>query len=149
MPPVEVIGIDHIYITVRDLDRAEAFYDVVMRVLGYRKAKAPIGGDPHIHYYNRQFGFSLRPSRSDRAHDPYSAGLHHFCFRVIDEPAVDRAARELRDAGVDVSDPRVYPEYDADYYAIFLDDPDGIRLEVTNFRASRRQRRYDWDNWPR
>ena len=31
----EVIGIDHIYIAVTDLDRAEAFYDRVMPVLGF------------------------------------------------------------------------------------------------------------------
>ena len=147
--PVEVIGIDHVYVTVRDLARAEEFYDRVMAVLGYRKTKAAIGGDPHIHYYNRQFGFSIRPARSDRPYDSYSAGLHHFCFRVVDKTAVDRAARELREAGVTVTEPRVYVEYDPDYYATFFEDPDGVRLEITNFRASRRQRMYDWDAWPR
>ena len=147
--PVEVIGIDHVYVTVRDLARSEAFYDVVMPILGYRKAASTIGGDPHIHYYNRQFGFSLRPARSAGAHDPYAPGLHHFCFRVLDETSVDRAAGELREAGIEVTAPRAYPEYDADYYAIFFDDPDGIRLELTNFRASRRQRMFDWTAWPR
>ena len=34
--PVEVIGIDHVYLSVRDLARAEAFYDRVMPILGYR-----------------------------------------------------------------------------------------------------------------
>jgi glyoxylase I family protein len=147
--PVEVIGIDHVYVTVRDLARSEAFYDVVMPILGYRKAMSTLGGDPHIHYYNQQFGFSLRPARADRAHDPYAPGLHHFCFRVIDECAVDRAAGELREAGIEVTAPRIYPEYDSDYYAIFFDDPDGIRLEITNFRATRRQRMFDWAAWPR
>lgn len=28
----------------------------------------------------------------------------------------------------------LYPEYAPDYYAIFFSDPDGIRLELTNFR---------------
>lgn len=147
--PVEVIGIDHVYVTVRDLAAAEAFYDRVMvDVLGYRKASAPIGGDPHRHYYNRHFGFSIRPARAGTAdHDPYAPGLHHFCFRVEDERAVDQAARELAAAGVAATAPRYYPEYDADYYATFFTGPDGVRLEITGFRASRRQRLANWDAW--
>jgi glyoxylase I family protein len=144
--PVEVIGIDHVYVAVRDLARSTAFYDRVMAVLGYRKVESTIAGDPHVHFYNRQFGFSLRPARPGTpAHDPYAPGLHHFCFRVLDEAAVDRAAAELRAAGVEATDPRRYPEYAPDYYATFFTDPDGIRLEVTNFREIRRRRMYDWD----
>ena len=90
--PVEVIGIDHVYLAVRDLARSTRFYDGVMSVLGYEKLEAPLGGDPHVHYYNRQFGFSLRPARAGTAaHDPYAPGLHHFCFRV--EPFDDEAER--------------------------------------------------------
>jgi len=145
--PVEVIGIDHVYLAVRDLAHSEAFYDRVMTgVLGYRKAKGDLGGAPHVHYYNRQFGFSLCPAREGAPdHDGYAPGLHHFCFRVIDEAAVDRAASELRAAHVDVSEGRYYPEYAPDYYAVFFQDPDGIRLEITNFREQRRRRMYDWD----
>lgn len=32
-----------------------------------------------------------------------------------------------------------------DYRAVFLDDPDGLRLELTNFRAERRARLEHWD----
>jgi len=147
--PVEVIGIDHVYVTVRDLLRSEAFYDRALTVLGYRKVSSTIAGDPHVHYYNRQFGFSLRPARSGTAdHDPYAPGLHHFCFRVVDETVVDRAATELRAAGIDVTEPRYYPEYAADYYATFFVDPDGVRLEITNFRQIRRRRLFDWEGGP-
>jgi catechol 2,3-dioxygenase-like lactoylglutathione lyase family enzyme len=144
--PVEVIGIDHVYLAVRDLARSSAFYDRVMAVLGYRKLESTIGGDPHVHYYNRHFGFSLRPARPGTPdHDSYAPGLHHFCFRVVDERSVDRAVAELRTAGVEVTDPRGYPEYAADYYAAFMTDPDGVRLEITNFREIRRRRMFDWD----
>ncbi|PYJ97601.1 MAG: glyoxalase, partial [Verrucomicrobia bacterium] len=33
-----------------------------------------------------------------------------------------------------------------DYYAIFFSDPDGIRLEVTNYRQERRNRFDDWEH---
>jgi glyoxylase I family protein len=144
--PVEVVGIDHVYVAVRDLARSSAFYDRVMTVLGYRKLESTIGGDAHVHYYNRQFGFSLRPARPGSPdHDPYAPGLHHFCFRVVDERAVDRAVAELRAVGVEVTDGRYYPEYAADYYATFFTDLDGVRLEITNFREIRRRRMFDWD----
>lgn len=144
---VEVIGIDHVYVTVRDLENSEEFYDRAMGVLGFRKRRGTIGGDAHVHFYNRHYGYSLRPAREGAPdHDPYAPGLHHFCFRVIDEAAVDRAAIELEEAGVDATEPRYYPEYAPDYYATFFTDPDGIRLEVTNFREIRRKLMYDWEN---
>lgn len=143
---VETIGIDHIYIAVRDMARSEAFYDRVMWVLGFRKGDGTIGGDPHLFYYNRHFVYVLRPARDGTPdHDPYAPGLHHLCFRVVDEAAVDRAARGLRETGVEVTEPRYYPEYGPDYYATFFEDPDGVRLEVMNFRELRRGLMYDWE----
>ena len=143
---VEVIGIDHVYVAVSDLQRSEEFYDRVMPVLGFRKGIGTIGGDPHLFYHNRQFVYSLRPAREGTlGHDPYAPGLHHLCLRVVDEAAVDRAARELWEAGVDATLPRYYPEYAPDYYATFFEDPDGVRLEVMNFREIRRKAMYDWE----
>jgi glyoxylase I family protein len=143
---VEVIGVDHVFVAVRDLRRSEEFYDRAMAVLGFRKGDGTIAGDPHLFYYNRRFAYSLRPAREGAPnHDPYAPGLHHLCFRVVDEAAVDRAARELREAGVEVTEPRYYPGYAPDYYATFFEDPDGIRLEVMNFREIRRKVMYDWE----
>ena len=143
---VEVIGIDHVYVAVCYLERSETFYDRVMAVLGFHKREAVIGGNPHVLYQNRHFGYVLRPARSGAPdHDSYAPGLHHLCFRVVDEAAVNRAARQLREAGVEATEPRYYPEYDSDYYATFFEDPDGIRLEVTNFRERRRRRMFDWE----
>jgi hypothetical protein len=64
---------------------------------------------------------------------------------VADEAAVDRAAEGLREAGMHATEPRYYPEYDPDYYATFFSDPDGVRLEVTNFRERRRSLMLDWE----
>lgn len=144
--PVEVIGIDHVYVAVSDMGAAEAFYDRVMPILGFRRGDGSVGGDSHVFYYGRQFVYALRPAKGGAAkHDPYAPGLHHLCFRVVDEEAVDRAAGELAEAGVNTTWPRYYPEYGPDYYATFFEDPDGIRLEVMNFRELRRKIMYDWE----
>ena len=60
---VEVMGIDHVFVAVRYLRVSEQFYDHVMDILGFRKGEVPIGGDPHVVYYNRHFVYSLRPAR--------------------------------------------------------------------------------------
>jgi glyoxylase I family protein len=143
----EVIGIDHIYIAVTDLAKSEPFYDLVfMQTLGFRKNKFPLGDrdEPHIQYYNRHFGYVLRPARSLKNHDPYSPGLHHFCLRVNSARQVHEIANQLRLAGIDATEAKLYPEYAADYVATFFDDPDGIRLEVTNYWQLRRERHDQW-----
>ncbi|WP_394788710.1 VOC family protein [Rhodoferax sp.] len=142
----EAIGIDHIYISVSDLARAEPFYDQVLVVaLGFRKNTFALSGDPHIQYFNRHFGFVLRPARSAVPHDSYAPGLHHFCLGVDSVEDVHAVADQLRAAGIAASAARLYPEYAPDYCATFFSDPDGIRLEVTNYRQERRDRH---DRWP-
>jgi catechol 2,3-dioxygenase-like lactoylglutathione lyase family enzyme len=87
----------------------------------------------------------LRPAKSKQLHDPYAPGLHHFCLRVNSTDDVVAAAKALRAAGVDVSEPNSYPAYADDYVATFFTDPDGVRLEITNYRRERRERHDKWD----
>ena len=145
---IPVVGIDHLYLTVSDLARSEAFYDIVLvDTLGFRKAEPfRLGADLHASYYNHLFGVVLRPARVIAAHDPYSPGLHHFCWRVETPEDVVEVARQLRARGIAASPATCYPEYAEDYVATFFDDPDGIRLEVTNYRAERRERLARWQD---
>lgn len=142
----EVIGIDHVYIAVSDRARSETFYDWVLRdTLAFKKAEFTLQGEAHIQYFNRHFGFVLRPARPATAHAPYSPGLHHFCFRVQTVADVNAVANQLRALGIEATESKNYPEYAPDYWATFFSDPDGIRLEVTNYRQERRDRH---DRWP-
>lgn len=141
----EVIGIDHIYIAVTELDCAETFYDkVLLETLGFRKNKFVLEGAPHIQYYNRYFGYVLRPTRQKLAYNPHASGLHHFCFRVDTVDDVIAVATQLRNLGIEASTAKNYPEYAADYWATFFTDPDGLQLEVTNYRLERRERHDQW-----
>ena len=141
----EVIGVDHIFISVFDLDCSEIFYDrVLLEALNFRKNKFILGGEPHVQYYNRHFGYVLRPSCTKIEHDSYAPGLHHLCFRVDSVDDVVAVAAQLRSAGIEATEAMLYPEYAPDYWATFFNDPDGIRLEVTNYRLERRVRH---DNW--
>ena len=70
--------------------------------------------------------------------------MHHLCLRVEDEAGVDQTFGGLTDLGVEATRPKLYPEYAPDYYATFFSDPDGIRLEVTNYREERRRVHDTW-----
>jgi catechol 2,3-dioxygenase-like lactoylglutathione lyase family enzyme len=141
----EVIGIDHIYIAVSDLARSEVFYDLVLLdVLGFRKNKFTLGVDPHIQYFNRHFGYVLRPALIEDKLDSNSPGLHHFCLRVDSADDVAAVAASLRSSGIEASEAKLYSEYAPDYWATFFTDPDGVRLEVTNYRQERRERHDRW-----
>jgi catechol 2,3-dioxygenase-like lactoylglutathione lyase family enzyme len=142
---IEINGIDHIYITVSDMAVSERFYDrALVDALGFRKNNFALDAEPHIQYACRHFGFVIRPARTNTKHDSYSPGLHHFCFRVDTPAEVEEASKNLVAAGIQATQPKNYPEYAEDYVATFFADPDGIRLEVTNYRKNRRERH---DNW--
>ena len=141
---IQVGGIDHLYVAVSDLPHSIAFYDPVMRLLGFRKGTKAIAGEPHVHYFTPEVQYSLRPARTPVVHDPYTPGLHHLCFRVATNAEVDEAARELRALGIAATEPALYPEYASDYYATFFSDPDGLRLEIVAMRTTRRLIRDHW-----
>jgi catechol 2,3-dioxygenase-like lactoylglutathione lyase family enzyme len=66
-----------------------------------------------------------RPVPSDE-----KSGLH-FCFAAPDAGAVDAFhAAALRAGGRDNGAPGLRPVYDPDYYAAFIVDPDGYRIEA-------------------
>jgi catechol 2,3-dioxygenase-like lactoylglutathione lyase family enzyme len=137
-PDVEVIGLDHVYLAVSDFARARRFWDALLGALGFRSGETRIAGEPHVHYWNRALQISIRPAHAKGArHDPYAPGLHHLCLQLRSPAAVDAAHGKLRALGIEASAPRLYPEYNPDYYATFFEDPDGIRLELVARKAKR------------
>jgi catechol 2,3-dioxygenase-like lactoylglutathione lyase family enzyme len=58
------------------------------------------------------------------------SGLH-FCFTAANAAAVDAFhAAALRSGGQDNGAPGLRPTYGPDYYAAFIIDPDGYRIEA-------------------
>ena len=141
---VEVVGLDHLYLAVSDLARSETFYDTVFGILDFRKGDTSIGGEPHRHYFNKVMQISIRPGRGG-THDPYAPGLHHLCLQVANSAALEKVAGLLARAGIVATEPALYPQYADDYYAIFFNDPDGLRLEIVARRARRKQTVERWN----
>jgi glyoxylase I family protein len=152
LPPerIEVTGLDHLYLTVADVARSEPWYDAVFGLLDFRKTDTAIAGDPHRHYFNRITQISIRQAKSVAKHDPYAPGLHHVCLQVADNRAVDRFHALATAKGIEAAAPAFYPQYAEDYYATFLNDPDGMEFEVVARRARRKLYAERWaelDTW--
>lgn len=147
--PCLLRGIDHLYLSVRDPAVSEAWYDRLMQALGLHKGDRAIAGEPHAHYLAPTFQLTLRPARSAVSHDPYVAGLHHLCFQVESRETVDQCHALIGALGISVSGPRFYPEYNPEYYAIFFEDPDGIRLEIVARTSYRQALQARWNEFDR
>ena len=123
---------DHLSITASDLDRAEKFYDAILAPLGV----------PRVNRRERAIGYGERP-RADG--EPCYISIYlsdnvvpdnlHWCFRAPSRAAV-RAfhAAALANGGSDDGPPGIRPHYSPDYYAAFVRDPDGNRLEALTRR---------------
>jgi len=133
--------IDHIEITVRDMDVAAAFYDELLPLLGYDLAhRSEAWLEEHekrvVSYEHPRLGFAITSPLSAFADEPMNrrkpGALHHLAFRVGSRAEVDRLHRELEAIGAAiVVPPREFPEYvPAGYYACFFKDPEGIKYEV-------------------
>ena len=132
------MAIDHIDLVVSDLDRSLGFYRGLLRPLGY-DAEGPITGEQGervVYLENTAEGtlgtIGLRERQSGGEVDRYALGLHHLAFHAPDRTAVDDRAGWAREHGHTLeSEPREY-DYSPGYYAVFLLDPDGLKLEVVH-----------------
>ncbi|MDX8436465.1 MULTISPECIES: VOC family protein [Mesorhizobium] len=118
--------LDHISLGVRDATVSKRFYDAVLQPLGYScLSQSPgslgYGADAVALWVNE----AARPVSADT-----ESGLH-FCFAAPTRKSVDAFhAAALRDGGGDNGPPGLRAAYGDNYYAAFVIDPDGYRLEA-------------------
>ena len=121
--------LDHVSLGVSNIERSRAFYDAVLRPLGlvrivnFRGGRgADYGASPG------QTGVEFTITEESGAIAP-SAGSH-LCFRAPDRAAVKAFhASALSAGGRDNGAPGLRVYHDA-YYAAFVLDPDGHRIEA-------------------
>jgi catechol 2,3-dioxygenase-like lactoylglutathione lyase family enzyme len=117
---------DHVSIGVKDLERSLRFYDAILTPLGYERLwKTDTGIGYGLDRISLWIAQVERPVPADR-----SSGLH-FCFIAPDIAAVEAFhAAGIANGGEDNGPPGLRPEYSQFYYAGFIIDPDGYRLEA-------------------
>jgi catechol 2,3-dioxygenase-like lactoylglutathione lyase family enzyme len=122
--------IDHISMAVRDLAKAEPFYIALLAPLGMTKLrawpKAAIGFGKKY----PEFWINRRDAMGRVAED---SGVH-ICLRAQDSAAVDAFhAAALKGGGTSDGAPGLREKYHGNYYAAFIRDPDGNRIEAVTF----------------
>jgi catechol 2,3-dioxygenase-like lactoylglutathione lyase family enzyme len=123
--------IDHVSIAVRDLARSARFYAQVLEPLGYTRQ----ADHPARVAFGAKYPELWLNARSDMAPVAADTGAH-ICLRARSAEAVDAFhTRALANGGTDDGAPGLRSATQVVYYAAFIRDPDGNRLEVMTVPA--------------
>ena len=126
--------IDHISIGVRDLAASARFYDAVLAPLGYVKLheREKTVGWARAGKTHAEFWINARPAMK-----PATDGGTHICLRTRATEAVDAFhAAAVAAGGTSDGAPGARPQYSKAYYAAFIRDPDGNKIEAVTFLST-------------
>lgn len=119
---------DHLGISVENLPRSIAQFDPVMQALGCIRQDA----DDSVAWSKGEEELILFPAREADSgpHRHGRVGWQHLAFAVESREEVDRLHAIAVEAGwTAVREPKPYPRFNERYYAAFIEDDNGIRLE--------------------
>ncbi|WP_416897884.1 MAG: VOC family protein [Minwuia sp.] len=126
----------HVTVGSSDLERSRIFYDAIMEVLELPfaweiEAEAFAYGKP----MDTQFVINVPYDRQP----PHRGNGWHCAFMAKDRDAVDAFFRAaLTHGGTSEGSPGLRPHYHRDYYAAYVRDPDGNKLQAVCHRPPER-----------
>ena len=118
--------LNHISIGVRNIARTKEFYDEALKPLGYKCLSEAVeslgyGAENVVLWISK----TATPVPADK-----NSGLH-LCFDAPTRKSVDAFYKgALNAGGKDNGKPGLRADYGDNYYAAFVVDPDGYRLEA-------------------
>jgi catechol 2,3-dioxygenase-like lactoylglutathione lyase family enzyme len=127
---IDVNGIAHIQLSVRDVQASRGFY--------YRLLHETFGmriqyDEPEVFYcIGGRTGVVIRPAEPahrDKPFDQGRIGLHHFCFRLRSRDDVDALHASMGAFGAKIIRAPEEGPWAPGYYSCLFEDPDGIRIE--------------------
>ncbi|RZS85791.1 VOC family protein [Pigmentiphaga kullae] len=123
----------HVSFGVADLRRAAGFYDAVLGALGYARVWTDFDGEPDT----QAIGYGIPGGGDKLALKQCTKGVavpgpgFHLAFSAPSRDAVDRFHEAaLRHGGLDNGAAGLRPRYGPTYYAAFVVDPEGNRIEA-------------------
>lgn len=123
--------IHHVSLGTNDIVRAREFYDPVLAVLGIRLLNS---SENSADYGVGSIAFSLETPVDGQPASPGN-GVH-IAFAAGRRAMVELFYRVgLENGGSDAGRPGLRPEYDAHYFAAFVLDPDGNKIEAVTYSA--------------
>ena len=124
---------DHLSIGVVDLAQSLAFYDAALKPLGISQMFAMSDRGIAAYVGSDQVSFWLYSKDTDQQ----SLGAlpspprFHLAFRAADHAAVEAFYKNaLEKGGTDEGPPGIRAQYHPSYYAAYVRDPNGYKIEV-------------------
>ena len=126
--------INHLMLAVKDVKNSVVFYEPIMSFMGYE-----------LYDSNEFFAlFRLKnrigdliiiqssPELAGKSHERFAPGFHHVSFNADTRDQVDDLYELLLRNKVGILDPPCEcEEYSPGYYAVYFEDPDGMKLELS------------------
>ncbi|WP_306053633.1 VOC family protein [Natronococcus wangiae] len=126
--PEHVGGLHHLELYASDLEASLPFWDWLLGELGYETKNEWDGGRSWIN--GPTYVVLVQAADSDQPFDRRAAGLNHVAFHAASREQVDDLARQVRDR----EDATLLYEdehpFAGGYYALYCEDPEGIKVEV-------------------
>ncbi len=133
-------GVHHVDLVVSSVERSLPFYRDLLGPLGFHRIGEVEGERGETIWYFAGPGSSvgIRKAPGSRADqriggiDRYELGLHHLAFEAGSRAVVDERHDWLVTTGAVIESPPREYAYSPGYYAVFFNDPDGIKLEIVH-----------------
>jgi len=138
-------SINHVSVTVSDLDGAMRFFTALLSFLGFVVGEiqhyAPAGTRLTVNLNDANgVAFNVweaKPGLRERPFRIYEPGLHHVAFNVARHAQVDELAKLIPQIGGRLLEgPGEYPFGVGGYYAVYFTGPDGMKFEVVHMPAA-------------
>ena len=128
--------LQHIQLNVSNFKKSFEFYKDFLSEFNY---KIIISHDFYAGFSNETVDLWLiqtEENHLDKKFHRKATGLNHLAFKVSSKEEVDNFAKDFlkkRKIPTLYNTPKPFPEYNKDYYAVFFEDPDRLKLEVVYF----------------
>ncbi|PPR15860.1 MAG: hypothetical protein CFH33_01137 [Alphaproteobacteria bacterium MarineAlpha9_Bin3] len=127
---LNINGIAHIALSVKDISESKIFYNQLLPFLGLNKVHE---GEKSIYHVGSRTGIMIQEIDHESKSSTFNQnniGLHHFCFRARNKADIDLIHNKLIDMKTKIIRGPINGNWAPGYYYILFEDPDGIRLEV-------------------
>jgi catechol 2,3-dioxygenase-like lactoylglutathione lyase family enzyme len=134
----DVVGIDHLVLSVGDFARSKTFYDKLLTFLGF---KLKHDYDDMAGWSNGKTLFWIAAADAEgrkRRYRKGDIGFHHYAFEMASRKDIDALGAFLERNGANIVDPPG-EYYGREYYAVYFTDPDGMKLEAMIWGPSKKQ----------
>jgi glyoxylase I family protein len=121
-------ALDHVGLTVTNMDRSLRFYcEILGLALLRRSARGAEGlASAVLNVGDQEINMFSDPAFAPLRLDGHLAGIDHFCLEV-ESATIDELVGALRQAGVEIAKG---PVQRRDGTSLFVSDPDGCRVEL-------------------